>query len=210
MTGRPSKSTRIQAGARSPCSTPCADIVARNAAAANIMAFTIVPNTRALMRSPDASRGAAQPFASPKRATEPRGDASDGTFPPGEPAGHRRLCRRPSWSGISPSRYVRSERVMACAAGAVILGYQFPGGRPVLSNDATRPGIEIRREIFGKEVTDRQIEQASRFLAPMQEVVSRYCFGETWSREGLTRRKRSMITLAALCAMGRTHELRIH
>jgi len=79
-----------------------------------------------------------------------------------------------------------------------------------LSNDATRTGIEIRREIFGKEVTDRQIEQASRFLAPMQEVVSRYCFGETWSREGLTRRERSMITLAALCAMGRTHELRIH
>jgi len=79
-----------------------------------------------------------------------------------------------------------------------------------LSDDATRRGIEIRREIFGKEVTDRQIEQANRFLRPMQDVVSRYCFGETWSREGLTRRERSMITLAALCAMGRAHELRIH
>ena len=79
-----------------------------------------------------------------------------------------------------------------------------------MSDDATRTGIEIRREIFGKEVTDRQLEQANRFLAPMQDVVSRYCFGETWSRDGLTRRERSMITLAALCAMGRAHELRIH
>jgi 4-carboxymuconolactone decarboxylase len=79
-----------------------------------------------------------------------------------------------------------------------------------VSDDSTRIGIEIRREIFGKEATDRQIQQANRFLEPMQEVVSRYCFGETWSREGLTRRERSMITLAALCAMGRPHELRIH
>src|SRR5690606_27301614 len=73
-----------------------------------------------------------------------------------------------------------------------------------------KTAYEIRREMFGKEATDRQIEQANRFLEPMQAVVSRYCFGETWSRDGLTRRERSMITLAALCAMGRTHELRIH
>jgi 4-carboxymuconolactone decarboxylase len=79
-----------------------------------------------------------------------------------------------------------------------------------VSDDATRTGIEIRREIFGKEATDRQIAQANRFLEPMQSVVSRYCFGETWSREGITRRERSMITLAALCSMGRAHELRIH
>ncbi len=79
-----------------------------------------------------------------------------------------------------------------------------------MSDDAKRLGIELRREIFGKEVTDRQIEQANRFLAPMQDVVSRYCFGETWSREGLSRRDRSLITVAALCAMGRSHELRIH
>lgn len=79
-----------------------------------------------------------------------------------------------------------------------------------MSDDATRKGIELRREIFGQEVTDRQIEQANRFLEPMQAVVSRYCFGETWSRDGLTLRERSMITVAALCAMGRSHELRTH
>jgi 4-carboxymuconolactone decarboxylase len=76
--------------------------------------------------------------------------------------------------------------------------------------DATRRGEAIRREIFGAEVTDRQLAQSNRFTRPMQDVVSRYCFGETWSRDGLTRRERSLATLAVLCALGRSHELRIH
>jgi 4-carboxymuconolactone decarboxylase len=76
--------------------------------------------------------------------------------------------------------------------------------------DATRRGVAIRREMFGADTTDRQLAQANRFTRPMQDVVSRYCFGETWSREGLTRRERSMVTLAVLCALGRSHELRIH
>lgn len=79
-----------------------------------------------------------------------------------------------------------------------------------MSQDATEQGVQIRREMFGAEFTDRQIEQANRFTAPMQDVVSKYCFGETWSRAGLARRERSMVTLGALCAMGRTHELRVH
>ncbi len=76
--------------------------------------------------------------------------------------------------------------------------------------DATRTGEAIRREIFGADVTDRQLAQSNRFTRPMQDVVSRYCFGETWSRDGLTRRERSLATLAVLCALGRSHELRIH
>jgi 4-carboxymuconolactone decarboxylase len=79
-----------------------------------------------------------------------------------------------------------------------------------VTDEATSKGIAIRREMFGKDVTDRQIEQANAFVRPMQDVVSKYCFGETWSRPGLTRRERSMITLGVLCAMGRSKELRIH
>lgn len=79
-----------------------------------------------------------------------------------------------------------------------------------MAQDATRDGVRIRREMFGTEFTDRQIEQANKFTAPMQNVVSRYCFGETWSREELARRERSMVTLGVLCAMGRSHELRAH
>lgn len=76
--------------------------------------------------------------------------------------------------------------------------------------DATRRGEAIRREIFGADVTDLQLGQSNGFTRPMQDVVSRYCFGETWSRDGLTRRERSLATLAVLCALGRSHELRIH
>ena len=79
-----------------------------------------------------------------------------------------------------------------------------------MSHDALDAGVQLRRDIFGAEVTDRQIENSNRFTRPMQDVVSKYCFGETWSRDGLTLRERSMITLSALCAMGRSHELRIH
>jgi 4-carboxymuconolactone decarboxylase len=79
-----------------------------------------------------------------------------------------------------------------------------------VSEDSTSNGLQIRREMFGAEFTDRQIEQANQFTRPMQDVVSKYCFGETWSRKELGRRERSMVTLSALCAMGRTHELKIH
>ena len=79
-----------------------------------------------------------------------------------------------------------------------------------MTDDAMSNGLAIRREMFGKEITDRQIEQANRFTRPMQDVVSQYCFGETWSRAGLGRRERSMVTLGVLCALGRSHELRVH
>ena len=79
-----------------------------------------------------------------------------------------------------------------------------------MSKDSLAAGVQLRRDIFGADVTDRQIEGSNQFTRPMQDVVSGYCFGETWSREGLSLRDRSMITVAALCAMGRTHELKIH
>ena len=66
-------------------------------------------------------------------------------------------------------------------------------------DDSLRAGVQIRRDMFGSETTDRQIAEANGFTRPMQEVVSRYCFGETWSRAGLARRERSMVTLAVLC-----------
>lgn len=79
-----------------------------------------------------------------------------------------------------------------------------------MTDDAYGAGVKIRHAMFGQAVTDRQIDNANQFTRPMQDVVSKYCFGETWSREGLSRRDRSLVTVAALCAMGRSHELKIH
>jgi 4-carboxymuconolactone decarboxylase len=71
-------------------------------------------------------------------------------------------------------------------------------------------GLDVRRAMWGPDGADNQIDSASDFMWPMQEVVTRYCFGETWTRKGLPRKVRSMITLGMLVAMGRPHELKVH
>jgi 4-carboxymuconolactone decarboxylase len=57
---------------------------------------------------------------------------------------------------------------------------------------------------------EHQIETASDFLWPMQDYVTRHCFGETWTRPLLARRARSMLTLTMLVGKGRPRELKVH
>jgi 4-carboxymuconolactone decarboxylase len=71
-------------------------------------------------------------------------------------------------------------------------------------------GLAVRRDMWGHEGAEGQIDAASDFLWPMQDVVTRYCFGQTWTRKGLSRKARSMITLGILVAQGRPHELKVH
>lgn len=77
--------------------------------------------------------------------------------------------------------------------------------------DATyERGVQIRQEIFGKELTDAQLANADEFNGLIQDLVTRYCFGEVWGRELIGRKVRSMITLAMLAALGRENEIRVH
>ena len=71
-------------------------------------------------------------------------------------------------------------------------------------------GIELRRKMFGAAGAEQQVESASEFTQPMQDIVTRICFGEVWQRPGLDTRTRSMITLAMLAALGREPELKVH
>ena len=71
-------------------------------------------------------------------------------------------------------------------------------------------GVELRGEMFGPEVTAKQIDNTSDFLEPMQDIVTRICFGDIWQRPGLDLKARSLITLAMLVALGREHEIKIH
>lgn len=71
-------------------------------------------------------------------------------------------------------------------------------------------GIELRRKMFGPEGAEKQIEAASAFTEPMQDIVTRICFGEVWQRPGLELKTRSLVTLAMLVALGRHPEIRIH
>jgi len=71
-------------------------------------------------------------------------------------------------------------------------------------------GQQTRREVLGQEHVDRAQSNLSEFNAPFQEFITRYAWGEIWERAGLTRRERSLITLAILVALNREPEFRMH
>jgi 4-carboxymuconolactone decarboxylase len=77
-------------------------------------------------------------------------------------------------------------------------------------DESFRSGMQIRREMFGPAGSDERYAQTTDFNRPFEEVVTRYCFGDTWSRPGLDRKTRSLITLAALTAMVRPNQVRVH
>jgi len=78
-------------------------------------------------------------------------------------------------------------------------------------NESTHDrGMEVRREVLGDEHVDRAIERTTEFTADFQDLITRYAWGEIWSRPGLDRRTRSSITLTALVALGREEELAMH
>ena len=79
-----------------------------------------------------------------------------------------------------------------------------------MTTEAFDRGLEIRKEVVGREYVERSLAAADDFNAPFQELVTAYCWGEVWGREGLTRRERSLLNLAMLAAMPRPHELRLH
>jgi 4-carboxymuconolactone decarboxylase len=79
-----------------------------------------------------------------------------------------------------------------------------------MSDEAHERGMKARREVLGDEHVDAAVERTSEFTADFQDFITRYAWGEIWSRPGLDRRTRSAITLTALTAMGRFDELGMH
>jgi len=79
-----------------------------------------------------------------------------------------------------------------------------------MSDDAYERGMGIRREVLGDEHVDRATQHASEETKEFQDFITRYAWGEIWSRPGLDRRTRSCITLTALVALGRFDELELH
>ena len=77
--------------------------------------------------------------------------------------------------------------------------------------DRTRDrGMDVRRAVLGDAHVGRAIEGTTPFTASFQDFITRYAWGEIWSRPGLDRRTRSIVTLTALVATGREHELEMH
>ena len=71
-------------------------------------------------------------------------------------------------------------------------------------------GMKVRRAVLGDAHVDRAREQENSFTAPFQDLITRYAWGEIWTRPGLPRKTRSMITIAMMVAMNRPEELRLH
>ena len=71
-------------------------------------------------------------------------------------------------------------------------------------------GLQIRREVLGNEYVDNALASATEFSAPLQQLVTEWCWGTVWSRPGIDRRLRSCINLAMLTALNRPHEVRAH
>lgn len=71
-------------------------------------------------------------------------------------------------------------------------------------------GMAIRREVLGAAHVDASLEKASEFARPVQELVTEYCWGAIWSRDGVDRKTRSLVNLAMLTALNRPHELGVH
>ena len=71
-------------------------------------------------------------------------------------------------------------------------------------------GLEIRKSVLGKEFVEKSFAAADDFNRPMQELVTEYCWGAVWGREGLSKKTRSFLNLAMLSALNRPHELKVH
>lgn len=71
-------------------------------------------------------------------------------------------------------------------------------------------GMKVRRDVLGDAHVDAARERTTPFTADFQDLITRYAWGEIWARPGLDRKTRSCITLTALVALGRDHELELH
>ena len=71
-------------------------------------------------------------------------------------------------------------------------------------------GMKLRRTVLGDEHVDRALENVNAFNDAFQDLTTRYAWGEVWSRPQLSKRSRSLVTLAMLIALNRKTEFRLH
>ena len=79
-----------------------------------------------------------------------------------------------------------------------------------MTDELFERGLKLRKEVLGAEYVEKSLAAADEFTQPLQELVTRYCWGDVWHRPGLDRQQRSMINLAMITALNRPHELKLH
>lgn len=71
-------------------------------------------------------------------------------------------------------------------------------------------GLRVRREVLGDEHVERTLAALTPFNEEFQQLITRYAWGEVWTRDGLPRHTRSLVTIAMMVALNRGDELRLH
>ncbi|VXB88008.1 4-carboxymuconolactone decarboxylase [Burkholderia sp. 8Y] len=71
-------------------------------------------------------------------------------------------------------------------------------------------GLQVRRAVLSDAHVDRSLANRTELTAEFQNFITRYAWGEIWTREGLPRHTRSLITIAMMVALNRSEELALH
>jgi 4-carboxymuconolactone decarboxylase len=79
-----------------------------------------------------------------------------------------------------------------------------------MTDDTLERGLTVRRAVLGGEHVDRSIANTTDFTRDFQEFITRYAWGSVWTRPGLDRKTRSLLTIAMMASLGRFDELRLH
>ncbi|MBB2910283.1 3-oxoadipate enol-lactonase/4-carboxymuconolactone decarboxylase [Streptosporangium becharense] len=99
---------------------------------------------------------------------------------------------------------------VAAAAHLANVDRPEPVTAALLAHLPAEPGMKVRREVLGDAHVDRAIARTTGFTWDFQDLITRYAWGEIWTRPGLDRRTRSCVTLTALVAHGHLEELAMH
>jgi len=76
--------------------------------------------------------------------------------------------------------------------------------------DRYETGMKVRRAVLGDAHVDRTLNRRNDFNSEFQELITRYAWGEIWTRPGLPRHTRSLLTVAMMVALNRADEFRLH
>jgi len=79
-----------------------------------------------------------------------------------------------------------------------------------MSESLFERGLAARKAVLGAEYVQKSLQQADEFARPLQQLVTEYCWGAVWTREGLPRQTRSLLNIVMLTALNRQHELKLH
>jgi 4-carboxymuconolactone decarboxylase len=79
-----------------------------------------------------------------------------------------------------------------------------------MNDELFERGLEIRKSVLGAEFVEKTIASADDFNMPLQRLVTEYCWGACWGRDGLPKKTRSLLNIAMLGSLNRNHELKMH